>query len=328
LHITANFHPDGNEEFQGVWNMTSRIIDAFDDRDRQLWGHQTVKLKHKLSQSPLFAEEGIASLIDSLPPERIAINTMAADGHRLESWSYCDRAGQKGRNILEMVKSGRLWINMTKLQTVDRRFADLLEQIFGELEGYLPEFKTFKHSVGLLVSSPRAQVFYHADVPGQALWQLRGRKRIYIYPPDLPFLEPRQIENVVRGVTEEEIAYCPWYDDYAVPHDLEAGDMLHWKLNGPHRVINLGTLNVSLTTEHWTDEIRRSFAMNYGNGVLRQLGYAPKSRSIDGIGFWAKVGLTAAWRLSGMQKKQSYVRSFKYRIDPSSDGGLIPIENA
>jgi uncharacterized protein YecA (UPF0149 family) len=36
---------------------------------------------------------------------------------------------------------------------------------------------------------------------------------------------------------------------------------------------------VSLTTEHWTNKIQRSFAMNHGNGVLRQLGYAPKSRS-------------------------------------------------
>ncbi len=118
----------------------------------------------------------------------------------------------------------------------------------------MPDFKTFKHSVGLLVSSPKAQVFYHADVPGQALWQLRGKKRIYIYPAELPFLEPRELENVVRGITEEEVTYKSWYDDYARAYDLEAGDMLHWKLNGPHRVVNLGTVNVSLTTEHWTTD--------------------------------------------------------------------------
>ncbi len=307
--------------------MTRRIIENFDDSHRQLWGHQTVKLRHRLAEMPMFSDEGIADLIDSLPRERIAINTMAADGHRLESWSYCDRAGQKGKDILDLVKSGRLWINMTKLQTVDRRFAELLEQMFDEFQGYMPDFETFKHSAGLLVSSPKAQVFYHADVPGQALWQIRGRKRIYIYPADMPFLQPREIENVVRGITEEEVTYRPWYDDYATAYDLEAGDMLHWKLNGPHRVMNLGTVNISLTTEHWTTGIRRSYAMNYGNGILRQLGYQPKSRDIHGPAFWAKVGLTAAWRWSGMQKKQSFKRTFKYRIDPTREGGLVPIEN-
>lgn len=307
--------------------MTSKIIENFDDRHRNLWSHQTVRLRHGLAQHELFSDQGIAELIDSLPAERVAINTMAADGHRLESWGYCDRAGQKGKDILDLVKSGRLWINMTKLDTVDRRFAVLLEQMFDEFQGYMPSFETFKHSIGMLVSSPKAQVFYHADVPGQALWQIRGKKRIYIYPAALPFLQPREIENVVRGITEEEITYQPWYDEYAQIHDLEAGDMLHWPLNGPHRVTNLGTVNVSMTTEHWTPAIRRSYAMNYGNGVLRSLGFTPRSRSIQGPAFWAKAGLTAAWRASGLHRQKSFARKFKYRIDPASPGGLTPVES-
>ncbi len=306
--------------------MFNTIIENVEDRHRQLWGRHTVRVRHSLAQHELFSDESIAELINSLPQERIAINTMAPDGHRLESWSYCDRGGQSGASILDMVKSGRLWINMTKLDTVDRRFALLLEQMFDELNGHMADFDTFKHSIGMLVSSPKAQVFYHADVPGQALWQIRGKKRIYIYPDSSPFLEPSEIEGVVRAITEEEIDYQPWYDDYAEIHDLEAGDMLHWKLNGPHRVTNLGTVNVSLTTEHWTSDIRRSYAMNYGNGVLRDLGFSPKSRDLRGAAFWAKVGLTAAWRMTGMHKRQSFNRTYKYRIDPSIKGGLVPLE--
>lgn len=306
--------------------MSGTIIESFEERHRKLWSHHSVRLRHTLAQHEMFSDDGIAELIDSLPAERLAINTMAPDGHRLESWGYCDRAGQKGKVILALVKSGRLWINMTKLDTVDRRFARLLEQMFDEFQGYMPDFKTFKHSIGLLVSSPKAQVFYHADVPGQALWQLRGKKRIYIYPADLPFLQPREIENVVRAITEEEVTYQPWYDEYAEIHDLEAGDMLHWKLNGPHRVTNLGTVNVSMTTEHWTTDVRRSYAMNYGNGVLRSLGYEPRSRSTDGLAFWGKVALTAAWRTSGLHGQKSFARKFKYRIDPAREGGLAQVE--
>ena len=306
--------------------MTTRIIRSFEDRHRQLWGQHTVKLRHELAESELFSDAGIAELIDQLPRERIAINTMAPGMPKRESWSYCDRGSVRGADILDIVKRGRLWINMTRLETVDKRFAGLLEDMFAEFQSYLPDFETFKRSIGLLISSPSAQVFYHADVPGQALWQLRGRKRIYIYPAEAPFLEPREIENVVRGITEEEMEYRPWYDEFAEVHELEAGDMLHWKLNGPHRVVNLDTLNVSLTTEHYTTAIRRSYAMNYGNGVLRDLGFSPRSRRIDGPAFWAKVGLTAAWRALPMHREKSFKRVFKFRIEPGTDTGLKPLQ--
>jgi hypothetical protein len=57
-----------------------------------------------------------------------------------------------------------------------------------------------RHTVNLLVSSPDARVFYHFDVPGQTLVQLRGRKRIWIYPPTAPFLRQESVENTVRRI--------------------------------------------------------------------------------------------------------------------------------
>jgi hypothetical protein len=65
--------------------------------------------------------------------------------------------------------------------------------------------------------------------------------------------------------------------------------MLHWALNGPHRVANYDTLSVSITTEHWTPQVRRSYAMNYGNGLLRrEAHWRPRSRSLDGTAFWSQ----------------------------------------
>ena len=52
-------------------------------------------------------------------------------------------------------------------------------------------------NAGILISSPNAQVYYHADLPGQSLWQIRGTKRVYIYPPVAPFLTPEQIERII-----------------------------------------------------------------------------------------------------------------------------------
>ncbi|HEY4006329.1 MAG TPA: hypothetical protein VGM60_14255 [Pseudonocardia sp.] len=57
--------------------------------------------------------------------------------------------------------------------------------------------------------------------------------------------------------------------------------------------------------------------MNYGNGVPRRdARWSPHSRNTSGAAFWAKAGLTAAYRFSGIQKKTSYQRVLSYRVGP------------
>jgi hypothetical protein len=306
--------------------MKQKIIEDLNTNIADMWGHETAQLRHTLHENSLFSDDVLANLIERMPQAVSPINTMAAEGHDVETWSYCDRSGLSGHEVLEAIKRGRLWINMQKLEEHDSRFEALLEEIYAELGHAIPGFKPFRKSLGLLISSPGAQVFYHADVPGQSLWQVRGEKRIHIYPPNEPFLRANDLENIIRGVTEEEIRYDPTYDEHAEVYDLKAGDMLHWELNGPHRVTNGDCLNVSVTTEHWTPMIRRSFAMNYGNGVLRsELGWTPKSRAISGPAFWAKVGLTAFWRKSGLQQKQSFKRVMRFRVNPNAPEGISPM---
>jgi len=46
---------------------------------------------------------------------------------------------------------------------------------------------------------------------------------------------------------------------------------------------------VSLTTEHWTDELRAGYVVDYANGLLRPLlGAREPSRKIHGPAFYAK----------------------------------------
>jgi hypothetical protein len=296
-----------------------QVLEDVGSRARRLWGRHTVKLAHTLSDRELFSDEQLARLIETIEPRHMDISTMGDD---VSTWGHCDRAGVSGERVLEAVRRGRLWINMMAVENVDPRFAEVLDAMYAELEAAMPGFKTFKRKLGLLISSPNAQVFYHFDVPGQGLWQIRGRKRIWIYPPTQPFLHPVNVENVVRSLDKEDVPYEPWYDEHAETYDLEPGDMLHWALNGPHRVSNYNTLNVSLTTEHWTGEIRRSYAMNYGNGVLRRdVRWRPRSRNTSGAAFWAKAGIAAAYRLSGVHKKTSYQRLLSYRVDPDAPLG-------
>jgi hypothetical protein len=295
------------------------VLEGVDARSRSLWGKHTVKLRHTLAGRDLFSDESLARLIETIEPRHMDISTMGDD---VSTWGHCDRGGLPGDQVLEAVRRGRIWINMMAIDKVDPRFAEVLDSMYAELQAAIPEFKTFKRKLGLLISSPGAKVFYHFDVPGQGLWQIRGQKKIWIYPPTEPFLLPTNVENVVRSLDKEDVPYQPWYDEHAESYVLNPGDMLHWSLNGPHRIENQDVLNVSLTTEHWTDEIRRSYAMNYGNGVLRRdAHWRPRTRTTSGPAFWAKAGLTAAYRFSGVQKKTAYQRLLSYRVDPDAPLG-------
>ncbi|WP_051580367.1 cupin-like domain-containing protein [Pseudonocardia acaciae] len=301
-----------------------RIIQRLEPRHRAVWGRHTVKLRHGLTELDLFSDEVLAALLDTYDEKRLIMHTMADD---VSTWKSVARGGVSGRRILDAVRSGRVWINMTDVQDADPRFRELLDAIYAEWAREVPGFNAFKRKIGLLVSSPNARVFYHCDPAGQALWQVRGRKRIYLYPPAPPFLQPAELENVIRSVTAEELSYQPWYDDHAEVYDLEPGQMLHWALNCPHRIDNHDEINVSLTSEHFTPEILRRWAVNYGNGVLRSLGYTPRSRSVHGAAFWTKVAVTTLWRAT-VQERQSYKRVPEFVPDPDAPNGVRPIAAA
>lgn len=308
--------------------MAASIFTSFDKQAQALWGNAPLRLQHSVHERAMFTDEGLARIVDRLPDELISIVTMGADQRGPRDWSYCRRNGLSGAELIECVKQGRIWINIIRIERALPEFRDLLDEIYEEVERCVPGLGVYSKSVGLLISSPNAKVYYHADVPGQTLWQLRGEKRVHIYPDREPFLRDRDIENVVRGVTEEEIHYDGWFDEHALVIDLKPGEMLHWPLNAPHRVDNMDCMNVSITTEHWTPDIRRNFAMRYGNGILRQFGWTPRSKDLHGPNLWAKVALTAAWRLSGQQKRQAFRRTMSYDLDPQTPGFLRPIEAA
>jgi hypothetical protein len=161
-------------------------------------------------------------------------------------------------------------------------------------------------------------------VPGQTLWQVRGVKRVYVYPNIPPFLPQANIEKIVLGEAHEiSLPYQPWFDEYAQVTDLEPGRMLHWPLNCPHRIVNADCLNVSFTTEHMTDELRNAYAVNYANGILRRrLGLHTLARPTSGPGLYARLGLAAAHKQLGLQARRRSGFRIDFKVDPAAPSSV------
>lgn len=307
--------------------MTHDVFTDFSAHHAGLFGCHTVNLGHPFAQSPLFTDEALADLIERAPLGSYHVNTMDVTTHDPRTRREGIIDGLTGAETLEAIRRGHIWILLQNPDRTDSRYGEMLRGIYAELEQRVAGFKSYRQKMSILISSPRVQVYYHADVPGQTLWQVRGRKRVYLYPNTEPFLPQASLERIVLGEAHEiSLPYEPWFDEHAQVIDLEPGRMLHWPLNCPHRIVNADCLNVSFTTEHWTNELRDAYAVNYANGILRRkLGASRLPRPRSGPGLYARIGLAAAWKLAGLQKRREHRFKIDFKVDPTAPWSVRPV---
>ena len=294
------------------------------------WNRRPMNLPHTLHTSPLFALDALALLIESYPKSDYALVQTSRSGDGQRRWREGDIAGTPGRSVIDTIAGGSMWLNLRDVGRLDRRYGALLDAAYAELAGHIPGFEASAMKMGILISSPNAQVHYHCDLPGQALWQIHGRKRVYVYPPRAPYLEPEALENIAYTAFEFKLDYRPEFDAAAQVFELEPGGMLTWPLNSPHRIDNHDCVNVSVTSEHWTAANRRSQKVLLANAVLRhRLHLAPAGHAVSGAGYWGKVALQAAWRRSPWAARtQSAHRPIEFRLAADAPGGIRDIAPA
>ncbi len=305
--------------------IDTSILKSITPEHKELFGKVPLQLSHSLPSSPLFSMDALAELIERYPREHYSLVHMGEKGSARKTWREGNIGGLSGKQVIDWIENGRMWLNLRNVKTVDDRYQSLLDKIFREMGTSLPDSPTFNQGLGILISSPNAQVYYHADLPGQSLWQILGKKRVYVYPNTAPFVTGEQLENIALFNLETDMRYENWYDEHARIFDLEAGQMLHWPLNAPHRVENFDCLNVSMTIEYWSDEIRRSQMVNVANGLIRhKLGIAPKSRALKGVNFAGKAIFQKMFKNSKWLKKERAARRpVDFMLDGQNLGQIV-----
>ncbi len=307
--------------------MTRPVFDNWKPEHGKLWGKSPVIQKHNLHKSPLFTDEALADLIENYPRKDYSLVIPGRkDQGQHHLWREGDIGDATGADVLKAIKNGFLWINLRNLPLNSAAFRELAQQLFDEMAQNVPGLKINDYDMTLLVTSPGAQTYYHCDVPGQSLWHIRGRKKAWLYPPVDPFMPDELLERVILQETEEEIPFEQWFDDHAATIDMEPGMMAHWPQFSPHRVENYDSLNVSVTTEYWTNDIERNYKVRYANGLLRRrFGITPKSTATTGMAYFSKAVLQSLWRRSGLARRHIWSRKIEFKLDPSNLDEMIDI---
>jgi len=238
--------------------MTASIFAPWPADAAAGWNQRPLRLQHHLHQHPALQLDALGLLIDRYPRSEYALVHTSRGGDGQARWREGDLGGMAGRRVIDTIAQGSLWLNLRHANARGLAYEDLLQQAYREVAQAVPGFRAGAFKMGILISSPRAQVHYHCDLPGQLLWQIHGRKRVWIYPASAPCLQPQWLEDIAYTGFEFSLVYDEAFDRQAQVFELEPGQMLSWPLNAPHREENLECLNVAVTREHCTPENRRA----------------------------------------------------------------------
>ncbi|MEO9971598.1 MAG: hypothetical protein ABJG15_17515 [Hyphomonadaceae bacterium] len=288
------------------------------------FGKKPLGCEHNLHEREMFSDAGLVRLLETYPRDEFNIYTMNDDprtGKRVFRRGHAGDAS--GEEILDAIKSGRLWLNLRATNDHLDEYDELCSEMFGSLEDEVPGLKTLRRDCGVLISSPKARVFYHLDIPLVTLWQIRGEKTFYVFPNGSPFVDDHELESVVLREEEEEITYDERFEASAKRYELKPGVMVSWPQNAPHRIDNGDSLNVSLSCEFQTMEsVVRANAL-YTNGVMRRkLGMSPDIAKIGSAGLYTRASIARVMKAFNSRKVFEKEVPVTFVVDPSSETGF------
>lgn len=292
------------------------------------FGRRPVLANHNLHEHELFSDAALIELLDRFPREHLYALTMGNDDTRTDGNRLALHDGVSGADLLRAVKNGRLWLNITRVDRADAAYRKLIDQLYEQLAAHAPSFVPVTSQGTLLISSPHVLVYYHADGPASALWHIRGRKRIWVYPAlDERYMKREHLEDIFAGVRHEYLPYENSYDQAAVVYDLEPGQWATWPQNAPHRVTNLDSVNVSLATEHFTRQSRWRARVYSANRFFRtRFGVQNLSAREQGPGALVKTVIHRLASKAGLDPLHTKRHVPSLRVDPDAPGGVIALD--
>lgn len=288
------------------------------------FGHKPILAEHNLHQRPMFSDAGLADLLDRYPREELNLYTMGTDLTDRQNGFRRGLAGDlNGAEIVQAINRGRLWLNLRAVNDHIPEYDALCDEMFGEMDSLVPGLKTLKRDCGVLISSPNARVYYHLDIPCVTLWQIRGSKKVYVWPNGEPYADDVQIEAIVLKEREEEINYDPSFESAATCYAMTPGKMLTWPQMAPHRVDNDDCVNISLSCEFLTlPSLLRANAV-YTNGVLRRkLGANPSMLRDGTFATYSKAAVARVLKLAMKPPSLQDIAPPTFTVDLSEETGI------
>lgn len=290
----------------------------WEDNLNEAFGQQLVHASHTLHNSPLFSDASLTGLLDAYPREHLGIWTFASHGEGEEAPVRGEAPDLSGEQLLDAVRKGQIWLNLRAVNQHVSDYTGVADTIFDSLQSTTGR-RVFKRDMGVLISSPNIHVHYHLDIPMVTLFQIRGEKTLWFYPPTSKFAPDEKVEAIVLKEQEEGLAFRHDFEAEATQVQMKPGMGVSWPQTAPHRVCNGNMMNVSLSCEFMTlPALLRANAL-YTNGHLRRrFGATPKRPGRVDANTLGKAVIARILKKIAQPQGASTPTPATFRIDPSA----------
>jgi len=119
---------------------TGKIFTKWDQTHSELWSHQPIRLEHEMHKSTAFSIDDLAKLDRVLSARTLQPGADRARGSS-RVWREGDIGNLSGREVIEAISRGGLWLNMRDVGMVDSRYRKLVDQMFEEICAEVPGFE-------------------------------------------------------------------------------------------------------------------------------------------------------------------------------------------
>ncbi len=235
-----------------------------------LTSYQGFRVKHMLSDSPLFRLDRLVELASSMCESQVEYNAgnVALDQDP-------DKTPHTGLSIEETIKHIEdcgSWMVLKNVET-DPEYKALLDKCLDEIYAQLPckTLKLSQREAFIFISSPNSTTPYHFDPEHNFLLQIRGKKSFALFPSnDRKVITENSLEErYYRPETPRNLHYEEAYQQYGEVHEMNAGDGLYVPVNAPHWVQTHDDISISFSITFRSPESNRVLTLYRLNALLR-----------------------------------------------------------
>lgn len=275
---------------------------------------------HGLDGGEFATDAVLVKVLDRYPSHLVKIiNFAAVQGDALPP---VGERHQRGERLLEAVRSGAIGI---KLKGIEDHWPTLwarASDVFDDIATAYPAMRPVERKGEVVIAPSGTHIPYHFDPAGVVLFQMRGIRRVSVYPSDEIHLPEKVMEQTVYRGGSGGLPYTTSFERHAEVFELHSGEALAWPLYAPHRIENVDGLCVALGLEYQTWESRARKGTLYTHAYLRRRGLmVPALERVSGAGLALKWGLSVMLRRRGRAVRAW--RQLARRISPFTRGAAI-----
>lgn len=235
--------------------------------------------RHRLMGHPLLQPEALVALGERLEVQG-RVRTHSNEAAAGTSFNQAPRLHPNNRSAtdtLQHIAEAKAWMSLLNVQT-DPLYRGLVDAVLDGVKNRLHTRDPGMCYRGgwIFVTSPRTITPFHFDKEHNFLFQLRGRKSVYVWDHRDTLAASEAARDRFHACHERDLLH--WHEDLrarAQKFELEPGQGAYMPSTSPHMVENGDEPSITMSFTYYTDATRRDSLLHRAHYRLRSWGLNP-----------------------------------------------------